>query len=85
MEKYGIAWKYLIASFFNPLKIKNKLHFTTLNYTSNYILYHKLWISVQINCKLNVEVQSATKVIVYGIKRTFEKFRMQCVIWDSLR
>ena len=27
--------------------------------------------------KLNIKVQSVTKVIVYGTKRTFEKFRVQ--------
>ena len=52
----GKIWKDLIASLPNLLKIKKKLHFTTLNYSSNYILHPKLWIFIQINIKLNVEV-----------------------------
>ena len=54
MEKYGIMWKDSIASLLNPLKPKDKLHFTTLNYTPYYTLHHKLWSSIQ----------SVTKIIV---------------------
>ena len=32
--------------------------------------------------KLNIKVQSVTKVIVQGTKRTFEKFKVQNTIWD---
>ena len=32
--------------------------------------------------KLNIKVQSITKVIVQDTKRTFEKFRVQNTIWD---
>ena len=45
-------------------KKKERLHFITLNYTLNYTLYPKLWISIQINSKLEVEVQNVTKIIV---------------------
>ena len=72
----GKIWKYLIASLSNLLKIKKKLHFTILNYTPNYILHPKLWIFIQVNSKLNVEVQSITKFIVWGTKRVFENFRV---------
>ena len=35
--------------------------------------------------KLNIKVQSVTKVIVQGTKRTFEKFRVQNTIWDIVQ
>ena len=36
-----IIWKNPIASLFNPLKINEKLHFTTINYTlnANYVFW----------------------------------------------
>jgi len=40
------------------------------------------YFSIQVNDKLNVEVQSVTRVIVYGVKYVFEKFRVQSVICD---
>ena len=64
MEKYDIMWKDPIAYLLNPLNIKNKLHFTTLNYTLDYTLHPKFWISIQVNDKLNVGMQSVTRVIV---------------------
>ena len=64
MEKYNTIWKYLIFSLLNPLKTKDKLYVTIINYTPNYILYPKLWIFIQVNSKLNVGVQSVTRVIV---------------------
>ena len=39
----------------NPLKIKEKLQFTTLNYNSD-SLHPKLWISIYVNKILNVRV-----------------------------
>ena len=42
-----------------------KLYFITLNYIPNYTLYSK---------------QSVARVIAYGAKRAFEKFRVQSVI-----
>ena len=39
-------------SIFLTLKKKKKLHFITLNYTPNYTLYPKLWISIQANLML---------------------------------
>ena len=39
VEKDDNMWKYLIAPLLNILKIKDKLHFTTLNYTPNYTLH----------------------------------------------
>ena len=56
MEKYNTIWKYLIFSLLNPLKTKDKLYVTIINYTPNYILYPKLWIFIQVNSKLNVMV-----------------------------
>ena len=41
-----------------------------------------LYFSIRVNGKLNIKVQSVTKVIVQGTKRTFEKFRVQNTIWD---
>ena len=46
----------------------------------NYTLHPKLWISIQINSKFYVGVQSVTMVIVYSVKRAFENFRMQSII-----
>ena len=63
MEKYGIMWKDSIATLLNPLKIKDKLHFTTLNYPLYYNLHHRLWSSIQVNHKLDIEVQSVIKII----------------------
>ena len=42
IKKNGITWKDLFAPFLNALKTKDKLHFTTLNYTSDYTLHLKL-------------------------------------------
>ena len=42
MEKYDIIWNDQIAHLLNSLKIKKKLHFTTLNYILNYTSYSKL-------------------------------------------
>ena len=44
------------------------------------------YFSIQINGKLDVdrELQNVTMVIVYGVKCAFEKFRMQCVIKDTV-
>ena len=64
IEKYGITWKNLIAPLLNPLKTREKFHFTTLNYTRDYALHPKLWTSVQVKSKHNIEVQSVTRVIV---------------------
>ena len=50
--------------FLNPLKIKEKLNFTILNYTANYTLYPKILISIQVNDKLDVGVQNKTSVII---------------------
>ena len=61
-----------------------KLHFIILNYTPDYTLYSKLWISIQINGKLNIMVQSITWVTVYGLKRAFIKFRLQSIIWSII-
>ena len=36
--------KDLIAHLLNPLKTKDKLHFTTLNYTSKYTLHPISWV-----------------------------------------
>ena len=47
-----------------PLKIKKKLHYIILNYTLDYILHPKLYISIQVNGKLNIEVQSVIIVIL---------------------
>ena len=64
MEEYDIEWKDLIiAPFYNPLT-NDKLHFATINYTLDYTLYPKFWIFVQVNNKLNVAMQSVTRVIV---------------------
>ena len=38
----GTMWKDSIVSLLNSLKIIMKLHFTILNYTSDYTLHHKL-------------------------------------------
>ena len=38
------------------------------------------YFSIQVNGELNVGVQSVTKVIDYGVKCVFEKFRVQSVI-----
>jgi len=46
MEKYENMWKDSIAHFLNTLKIKDKLHFIILNYTSYYILHPKFWIFI---------------------------------------
>ena len=59
---------------------KKKKNFVILNYTFDYTLHLKLWISIQVNKKLDVGMQSVTRVIVYGAKHTFEKFIMQSVI-----
>ena len=75
-------WKYLIAPLLSPLKTNENLHFTTRNYIPYYTLYPKLWIFIQVNTKLNVGVQSVTRVIVYGVKRALEKFRVESVIYD---
>jgi len=64
MEKYDIMWNDPIALLLNPLKTKKKLYFTNLNYTFDYTLHTKLYISIQVNGKLNVRVQSVTRVIV---------------------
>ena len=64
MEKYDIMWNDQIAPLLNPLKIKKKLHFINLNYTLDYNLNPKLYISIQVNSKLNIGVQSVTIVIV---------------------
>ena len=78
-KKYYTMRKDLIAPLLIALKIKDKLHFTTLNYTSYYTLHPKLWIFIQVNSKLNGRMQSVTGVIVYGAKSAFEKFRVQSV------
>ena len=39
-----------------------------------------LYFSIQVNNKLDVGVQRVTKIIVYGAKCAFEKFRMQSLI-----
>ena len=66
VEKYDTMWKYLIAYFLNTLKTNENLYFITLNYTPAYTLHPKLWISIQINNKLNLNVQSVTMVIIWG-------------------
>jgi len=60
----NITWKDPIAPPLNPLKTKEKLLVTTLNYTFNYTLHPKFWFSIQDNGKINGEVQSVTWVIV---------------------
>ena len=42
--------------------------------------YAVLYFSIQVNNKLNVGMQRVTKIIVYGAKCAFEKFKMQSVI-----
>ena len=64
MEKYDIMWSDPIDPLLNPLKTNKKLHFITLNYTLDYTLHHKHYISIQVNGKLNIGVQSVTRVIV---------------------
>ena len=54
MEKHDIVWNDPIAPFLNPLKTKKNLHFTTLNYTLDYTLQSKFYISIQVNGKLNI-------------------------------
>jgi len=56
IKKYDITCKDPIFLILNQLKTKKKLYFTTLNYTPDYTLHHKLLISIQVNVKLNVEV-----------------------------
>ena len=80
MEKYDIMWNDQISPILNPLKIKKKLNFTILNYILNYILHPKLYMFIQVNSKLNIKVQSVTRVIAYGAKRAFKKFKVQSVI-----
>ena len=48
MEKYDIMYKDQIASLLNTLKTNKKLHFTFLNYSFDYTLHPKLWISIQV-------------------------------------
>ena len=57
---------------YSNVKIKEKLHFIILNYTSYYTLHPKFWISIQINTKLDVRVQSVTNIIVYDGKCEFK-------------
>ena len=57
---------------YSNAKLKEKLHFITMNYTFYYTLHHKLWISIQVNIKLNIRVQSITNIIVYDTKREFK-------------
>ena len=57
MEKYDTMWKDLITHLLNLLKTNEKLHITTLNYIPYYTLHPKLWISIQVNIKLNIMVQ----------------------------
>ena len=64
MKKYDIMWNDPIAPLLNLLKIKKKLYFTILNYTLDYTLHPKLYISIKVNSKLNVGVKSETRVIV---------------------
>ena len=66
--------------FLNPLKIKEKLNFTILNYTANYTLYPKILISIQVNDKLDIGVQNKTSVIILGAKHVFKKFMVQSEI-----
>ena len=68
------------------LRKKTQLFFFSIPKKKEKItLYHpKFWISIQVNKKLNVRVQSVTKVIIYGAKRIFKKFRMQSVIYDTV-
>ena len=42
--------------------------------------YMVIYFSIQINNKLDVGVQRVTKIIVYGAKCAFKKFRMRSVI-----
>ena len=56
--------RILIFPILSHLKTNEKLNFIILNYTPNYNLHLKLWISVQVNIKLNVGVQSVTIVII---------------------
>ena len=42
------------------------------------------YFSIQVNGELNVGVQSVTKVIDYGAKCVFEKFRVQSVIYGII-
>ena len=56
MKKYDTTWEDIIAPLLNALKTKDKLHFTTLNYTLYYILHPKFWIFIQVNSKLNGKV-----------------------------
>ena len=37
--------------------------------------------SIQVKGELNVDVQSVTRVIIYGIKCAFKNFKVQSVIW----
>ena len=37
--------------------------------------------SIQLKGELNVDVQSVTRVIIYGTKCAFENFNVQSVIW----
>ena len=69
MEKYVPSEIIQIAPLLMQfLKNKVKLHFITLNYIPNYILHPKLWIFVQVNNKLGNDVQSITKIMIYGAK-----------------
>ena len=77
-------WKDQIGHPLNLLKKKKKKNFVILNYTVDYTLHLKLWISIQVNKKFDVRVQSVTRVIVYGAKYAFEMFIMQSVIWGMV-
>ena len=46
--------------------------------------YIMSYFSIQVNGELNVRVQSVTKVIDYGAKCVFEKFRVQSVIYGII-
>ena len=48
----------------NPLKTNEKIHFTTLNYISDYTLHPKIYISIKLDSKFDVGMQSVTRVIV---------------------
>ena len=67
---------------YSNVKIKEKLHFITLNYISYYPLHPKFRISIQVNIKLDGRVQSVTNIIVYSVKYVFEKFKIQNIIRD---
>ena len=72
--------KFRMQSVIRVIKCNLSFVFKVLRIEAIMSFYAVLYFSIQVNNKLNVGMQRVTKIIVYGAKCAFKKFRMRSVI-----